>query len=84
MSAPHNVSLICDGAGWTGSFGIALEAFVEDILSDGAPFDAWIEYEDEQGERQYDAFTVIDCDGGRIYLKGDEAIEIDSVRRFSA
>lgn len=35
-----NVVLECDGEGWFGSFGLAVTTFIEDILSDGAPFSA--------------------------------------------
>lgn len=82
-TAPHdyNVTLACDGAGWTGSFGIALAALVDDVLSDGAPFDARITYEFGGEDHVYDGRIIERTDDATV-LTVDGAIEIESIRRL--
>jgi len=85
-----NVSFQQDGGGWCGSFGIALRTFVEDVLSDGMPFDARITYEDNTGALATDDFRVTGYspETGCVVvdnLAGDDlSIDLEDIRRFDA
>lgn len=54
---------------WAGSFAIAVNALIDDILSDGVPFNATVKFDDgtEQFERTGDVSRIVD---GYIVIDG--------------
>jgi hypothetical protein len=63
---------------WAGSFVIAVRALVDDILSDGAPFEATVVFEDgaERFERTGSVSRRAD---GYIVIDGDLLSDLDIV-----
>jgi len=96
MTKPDLI-LASSGDGWLGTFGIALRATIEDILSDGAPFTARLEWEDDNGKRHAETLQVEDLDpaAGHLVVTGVRVmagglpdrvrvIELDQIRRLEA
>lgn len=83
---PVDITVESSGNGWMGTFGIVIRTLVDDILSDGKPFEARITYELE-GTSTIVEVKVISLAGpelevsewGRIYH-----VEIEDIRKFEA
>lgn len=81
--------LASSGDGWLGTFGIALRAAIEDILSDGAPFTARLEWEDENGRHTQDLRIESLDPAGHLTATGMRTnavrvIELDQILRLEA
>jgi hypothetical protein len=76
-----NVQLSCDANGWFGSFGIAVEAFVSDILTDGAPFEAEVTWDDPATTETVTIVAVVD---GAIRTDTDQLIPLSDITRLEA
>jgi hypothetical protein len=62
------IKLENDRNGWDGTFGLAVNLIVDDILSDGEPFQATIRYEREDGETETVVGSIVQASFGRIKL----------------
>jgi uncharacterized protein YtpQ (UPF0354 family) len=69
--------------GWDGSFYRGLCALIEDLLSDGAPFDGMIGYLDHnRGTKMCaDGFIKTFADGKVVFLDG-HTVEVDTIYRL--
>lgn len=84
VEIPPDVILSNPGDGWQGSFGIALEAFVSDILSDGAPFLASITWVLDNGDEMEEQHWIEGLRDGQIIPRRGEPIPTADVKELRA
>jgi len=76
MTAPAAVTMSCPRGEWGGSFGLAVGTFIEDVLSDGMPFNAVVTLFDDT---VHPATTIVAYQGGWIRFDDDTRVGIDDV-----
>lgn len=81
-----DMSLVSSGGGWMGTFGIVITAAVSDILSDGEPFTAYLEWEDDNGDLETRTVQIESVDPGAYTLTTTSkcVVPIDAIRKLEA
>lgn len=76
-----NVQMTCDANGWFGSFGVAVEAFVADVLTDGEPFTAEVTWGDPSVTGKVKITAIVD---GEAVTENGIHIALGDVTRLEA
>lgn len=84
-AAPGNhggpaITLSNDGSQWNGTYCLLVAALVTDLLSDGAPFDATITFEDAYGDEDTVAGKVTAFENAHVVIDGEHVPHLDIVR----
>lgn len=77
----YDLHLTSTGQGWFGTFALAVAFVVEDILSDGEPFEAKLLTEDEDGSTTTHEVVITQMVDGVIFTEEDGWFPIDGESR---
>lgn len=81
-----DLRLVSSGDGWAGTFAILVRTAVDDILSDGAPFAAFVMWETDDGsmEGRDVEIAALDAGAGTITTSDQCVIPVDAIRVLDA